>query len=80
MLRRYRKLKEDMPLSAAKIEDDTLQAGVLHQDKCLLSSSISIYLHLSSSTFFYLLLSPSTEQVKLATVKLMRGSPRTKFE
>ena len=70
MLRRYRKLKEDMPLSAAKIEDDTLQVGVLHQDKCLLSSSISIYL----------LLPPSTEQVKLATVKLMRGSPRTKFE
>ena len=24
MLRRYRKIKEDMPLSAAKIEDDTL--------------------------------------------------------
>ncbi len=43
MLRRYRKLKEDMPLSAAKIEDDTLQVGVLHQDKCLLSSSISFY-------------------------------------
>ena len=70
MLRRYRKLKEDMPLSAAKIEDDTLQAGVLHQDKCLLSPSIFIYLHLS----------PYTVQVKLATVKLMRGSPRTKVE
>ncbi len=59
MLRRYRKLKEDIPLSAAKIEDDTLQVGVLHQDKCLLSSSISIYLHLSPSIFFYLLLPPS---------------------
>jgi len=69
MLRRYRKLKEDMPLSAAKIED-----------KCLLSPSIFFYLPLSPSIFFYLLLPPSTEQVKLATVKLMRGSPRTKFE
>ena len=53
MLRRYRKLKEDMPLSAAKIEDDTLQVGVLHQDKCLLSSSISIYLLLPPFISFY---------------------------
>ena len=27
MLRRYKKIKEDMPLSAAKIEDNTLTSG-----------------------------------------------------
>jgi len=31
MLRRYRKLKEDMPLSAAKIEDDTLATDIRQQ-------------------------------------------------
>ena len=44
------KLKEDMPLSAAKIEDDTLASrGV-----CIKTNVI--YLPLSSSTSFYLLL------------------------
>ena len=37
-----------MPLSAAKIEDNTLASGILHQDKCHLSPSIFIYLLLSS--------------------------------
>ncbi|MBP3574761.1 MAG: hypothetical protein J6J71_09240 [Prevotella sp.] len=56
MSRRYRKIKEDMPLSAAKIEDDTLaSAGSASR----LMSFISLYLHLPP---FYLLLPqpPST--------------------
>ena len=44
MLRRYRKIKEDMPLSAAKIEDNTLFCN--HSATKLLSF-ISFYLHLS---------------------------------
>ena len=48
MLRRYRKLKEDMPLSAAKIEDNTLAKRVFciktNVIYLLLSSSISLYL------------------------------------
>ena len=47
-LRRYRKIKEDMPLSAAKIEDDTLVSGC---SASKLMSFISFYLPLSSSTF-----------------------------
>ena len=43
------KLKEDMPLSAAKIEDDTLASGC---SVSRLMSFISLYLHLSP---FYLL-------------------------
>ena len=46
MLRRYRKLQEDMPLSAAKIEDDTLASA----------GSASKQMSFSS---FYLLLPPS---------------------
>ena len=46
MLRRYRKIKEDMPLSAAKIEDDTLASW------CSASK-------LMSFISFYLLLPPS---------------------
>ena len=48
MLRRYREIKEDMPLSAAKIEDDTLSATILQQ---VLMSFISFYLHLSPSIY-----------------------------
>ena len=54
MSRRYMKLKEDMPLSAAKIEDDTLASG----------GSASKQM---SFTSFYLLL--SKRQAKLAKVK-----------
>ncbi|MBP3574237.1 MAG: hypothetical protein J6J71_06560 [Prevotella sp.] len=49
MSRRYRKLQEDMPLSAAKIEDDTLANGGAASR---LMSSISFYLHLPSSISF----------------------------
>ena len=59
MSRRDMKLKEDMPLSAAKIEDDTLASGC--------SVTNVFYLPLSSSTSFYLLL--SKRQAKLAKVK-----------
>jgi hypothetical protein len=51
ILRSFRKLKEDMPLSAAKIEDDTLARGY---SASILLSSISFYLPISSSTSFYL--------------------------
>ena len=54
MLRRYRKLKGDMLLPAAKIEDDTLSADMLRQK---LSSSISLYLLLSPFIFLYIPLS-----------------------
>jgi hypothetical protein len=43
ILRSYRKLKEDMPLSAAKIEDDTLAGGC---SASRLLSFISFYLPL----------------------------------
>jgi len=33
MLRRYRKKEEDMPLSATKIEDDTLSVDSLQQKR-----------------------------------------------
>ena len=46
MLRRYRKIKEDMTLSAAKIEDDTLVSGCSASKQML---SISFYLHLPPS-------------------------------
>lgn len=45
MFRRYRKIKGGMPLSAARIEDNTLSAGLLQAN---LTSSISFYLPLSS--------------------------------
>ena len=48
MSRRYMKLKEDMPLSAAKIEDDTLAS---RGSASKLMSSISFYLHLPSSIY-----------------------------
>ena len=48
MLRRYRKLQEDMPLSASKIEDDTLASWCSASKQM---SFISLYLHLSSSIF-----------------------------
>jgi hypothetical protein len=64
MLRRYRKIKEDMPLSAAKIEDDTLASG---GSASKLMSSISFYLPLSPSIFIYLPL--STRQAELAKLK-----------
>ena len=55
MLRRYRKIKEDMPLSAAKIEDDTLASeGSASKQMSFIS--------------FYLLL--STRQAELAKLKL----------
>jgi hypothetical protein len=64
-----------MPLSAAKIEDDTLANGcsVTRQMSfiffyLLLSSFISFYLHLSPSIFIYLPL--STRQAELAKLKL----------
>jgi hypothetical protein len=47
MLRRYRKIKEDMPLSAAKIEDDTLASGGYATK---LMSSTSFYLHVVKTT------------------------------
>ncbi|MBP3573623.1 MAG: hypothetical protein J6J71_03330 [Prevotella sp.] len=51
MLRRYRKLQEDMPLSASKIEDDTLARWCSASKQM---SFISLYLPLSSSIFIYL--------------------------
>jgi hypothetical protein len=48
MLRRYRKIKEDMPLLAAKIEDNTLASGC---SASKLMSSISFYLHLPPSIY-----------------------------
>ncbi|MBP3574348.1 MAG: hypothetical protein J6J71_07115 [Prevotella sp.] len=45
MSRRYRKLQEDMPLSASKIEDDTLASGCSASKQM---SFISLYLPLSS--------------------------------
>ena len=63
MLRRYRKLQEDMPLSAAKIEDDTLASGGSASKQM---SSISIYLLLPPSISFCLYLPLSTRQAKLA--------------
>ncbi len=59
MIRRYKKLKEDMPLSAAKIEDDTLPADVF----C--SKTNVFYLPLSSFTFIYLLLQSKQSLRKL---------------
>ena len=53
MLSRYRKIKEDMPLSAAKIEDDTLSATILRQNYRLLSPSNSLYLPLSTKVELY---------------------------
>ena len=47
MSRRYKKIKEDMPLLAAKIEDDTPRQ---------VASQAAI---LTSFIFFYLLLTPS---------------------
>ncbi len=57
------KLKEDMPLSAAKIEDDTLVSGC---SVSRLMSFISLYLPFIS---FYLNLPLSTRQAELAKVK-----------
>ena len=51
MSRIYMKLKEDMPLSAAKIEDDTLASGC---SVSRLMSFISLYLHLPPFISFYL--------------------------
>ena len=51
MSRRYMKLKEDMPLSAAKIEDDTLANGC---SVSRLMSFISLYLHLPPFISLYL--------------------------
>ena len=45
------KLKEDMPLSAAKIEDDTLASG---GSVSRLMSFISLYLHLPPFISLYL--------------------------
>ena len=39
---RYKKIKEDMPLIAAKLEDDTLLVVILQQDYLLLTSSNSL--------------------------------------
>ncbi|MBP3573745.1 MAG: hypothetical protein J6J71_03965 [Prevotella sp.] len=50
MLRRYRKLQEDMPLSASKIEDDTLASWCSASKQM---SFISLYLLLSSSIFMF---------------------------
>ena len=49
MLSRYKKIKEDMPLSAAKIEDDTFGCWLFA------SQTNIIYLLLSSSNSLYLL-------------------------
>jgi hypothetical protein len=46
MLRRYREIKEDMPLSAAKIEDDTLSATILQQVlilTCAITENVIFY-------------------------------------
>ena len=50
MLRRYRKLQEDTPLLASKIEDDTLASWCSASKQM---SFISLYLHLSSSIFMF---------------------------
>ncbi|MBP3573362.1 MAG: hypothetical protein J6J71_01995 [Prevotella sp.] len=50
MSRRYRKLQEDMPLSASKIDDDTLASWCSTSKQM---SFISLYLHLSSSIFMF---------------------------
>ena len=55
MLRRYRKIKEDMPLFSAKIEDDTLASG------CHVSRLMS---------FIFFCLHLSTRQAELAKLKL----------
>ena len=55
MIRRYKKLKVDMPLSAAEIEDITPSADIMQQD--VRSSANVFYLHLSPSIFIYLPLS-----------------------
>ncbi|MBR2035933.1 MAG: hypothetical protein IJ984_07805 [Prevotella sp.] len=52
MFRRYKKLKGDMPLSAAEIEDITPSADIMQQD--VRSSANVFYLHLSPSIFIYL--------------------------
>ena len=44
MFSRYKKIKEDMPLSAAKIEDNTFGC------RSFASHTNVFYLHLSSST------------------------------
>ena len=49
MSRRYKKIKEDMPLLAAKIEDDTPTAGGKPS-----GNTNVIYLLLSTSNSFYL--------------------------
>ncbi|MEE1317317.1 MAG: hypothetical protein U0K35_08855 [Prevotella sp.] len=64
MSRRYMKLKEDMPLLAAKIEDDTLASWCSASKQM---SSISLYLHLPPSTSFYLPI--STRQAELPKLK-----------
>ncbi|MBP3574560.1 MAG: hypothetical protein J6J71_08205, partial [Prevotella sp.] len=48
MLRRYRKLQEDMPLSASKIEDDTLASWCSASKQM---SFISLYLPLPPFIF-----------------------------
>ena len=59
------KLKEDMPLSAAKIEDDTLASG---GSVSRLMSFISLYLHLPPFISFSLNL-PLSTSFALAKVK-----------
>ena len=74
MSRRYKKIKEDMPLLAAKIEDDTPTAGGKPSGNTnviylLLSTSNSFYLHgkrssqnLSYIAFFQLSVSKDTKK------------------
>ncbi|MBR2017942.1 MAG: hypothetical protein IKA00_11760 [Prevotella sp.] len=52
MIRRYKKLKGDMPLLAAEIEDITSSADIMQQD--VRSSANVFYLHLPPSIFIYL--------------------------
>ena len=68
MSRRYMKLKEDMPLSAAKIEDNTLASGC---SVSRLMSFISLYLHLPPFISFYINLLLSKRQSELAKVELV---------
>jgi len=63
-------LKEDMPLSAAKIEDECTKTNVFY---LLLPSSIFFYLLLSPSIFFYLLLSSSTSFYLLSSKITMQN-------
>ncbi|MEE1316343.1 MAG: hypothetical protein U0K35_03850, partial [Prevotella sp.] len=64
-LRRYRKIKEDMPLLSGEDRGRYFgKRGGLHQNKCHLSPSIFIYLLLSPCSKNYLPL--STRQAKLA--------------